>query len=138
MASTQLDVKVEITPENKCGFCTGSICCTYITQEIDTPRSISDFDQLLWQVAHHDVWVYKDDGAWFITVNNKCRFLGDGGQCGIYDTRPLICREHSNECCEFDGPAEDDFELFFNSYEKMLHYCRKRFKNWDKRFKRSK
>ncbi|MGD8559555.1 MAG: YkgJ family cysteine cluster protein [Gammaproteobacteria bacterium] len=134
MTLKSLDVKVEITPENKCDFCTGSLCCTYITQEIDTPRSIQDFDHLLWQTAHHDVQIYKDEGDWYLLVNRKCKFLQPDGRCGIYESRPMVCREHDNDYCEFDAPAEDDFELFFDSYESLLKYCRKRFKNWDKRF----
>jgi hypothetical protein len=127
--------KVKITPENKCGFCTNSTCCTYLTQQIDTPRSIEDFDSLLWQLAHHNTQVYKDEDGWFLLVNNRCGFLEPDGRCGIYETRPQVCRDHSNDDCEFDGPAgADDFELFFPDYPSMLKYCRKRFKNWDRRF----
>ena len=41
-------IPVEVmTPETKCGFCTNTQCCTYISQEIDVPRSKQDFDFLL-------------------------------------------------------------------------------------------
>ena len=43
---------VKVTQENKCDLCTGSICCTYITHELDAPKSMKDFDYLLWQVSH--------------------------------------------------------------------------------------
>ena len=56
------------------------------------------------------------------------------GRCGIYATRPMICREHSNDDCEFDGSTEDDFELYFDSAMALETYCRKRFKRWDRRF----
>ena len=73
----------------------------------------------------------------FLLINNACRHLQPGGQCGIYENRPQICREHSNDDCEFEGPSgAEDFELFFPDYEALLAYCRKRFKNWDGRFKR--
>ena len=53
--------------------------------------------------------------------------------CGIYDDRPEICREYSNDYCEFDQPAEEGFELYFDSYPALLAYCRKRFKRWGER-----
>ena len=126
--------KVEFAAENKCSKCTNSICCTYTTQEIDTPRSKHDFDNLLWQLAHENVQAYKDEEGWFLAVNNPCRFLLKGGGCGIYATRPQICRDYSNDFCEYDEPAEKNFEFYFDSYETLLKYCRKRFKNWDRRF----
>lgn len=120
----------QITSENKCGYCTNSKCCTYITQQIPTPRSKHDFDHLLWQISHRDIHIYKDDDGWYLIANNPCLHLRPNGMCGIYDTRPQICRDHSNDNCEFDEPAEEGFELFFNSYESLLKYCKKRFKRW--------
>ena len=56
---------IEITAEsaefNKCDLCTNSKCCTYVTQQIDVPRSKYDFEVLLWQVSHDNVGAYKDD-----------------------------------------------------------------------------
>ena len=125
---------VKITAENKCSFCTGSKCCSYTTHQLDTPRSKSDFDYLLWQTSHRDIQVYKDEDGWFLLINNPCLHLEKDGRCGIYHERPVVCREHDNEYCEFDSMAEDDFELFFDGYESLLKYCKKRFKKWDKRF----
>ena len=127
---------IKITPENKCGFCTASKCCTYITQQVETPRGMRDFDHLLWQLAHRDVQLYKDEDGWYLLVNNPCTFLQPDGRCGTYETRPMICREHSNDYCEFDAPAEEGFEEFFADYAALEAYCRKRFKKWDKRFKK--
>ncbi len=122
----------KITPENKCGFCTNSKCCTYLTQQIPTPRSKQDFDHMLWQISHQNVQVYKDEDGWFLLVNNKCLQLQPDGRCGIYETRPQVCREYSNDYCEFDSSAEEGFELFFDGYAALLKYCRKRFKGWDR------
>jgi len=128
--------KIEITPENKCSFCEGAKCCTYFTHQLDTPRAMDDFDQLLWQISHRDVRVYKDEDGWFLLVETPCLHLQDDGRCGIYQTRPQVCREHSNDYCEYDASAEEGFELYFDNYESLLKYCRKRFKGWDKRMKR--
>jgi len=121
---------IKMTPETKCGFCTNSTCCTYITQQIPGPRSKYDFEHLLWQVSHQDVQAYKDDDGWYLLVNRRCNHLQPDGRCGIYETRPQVCRDHSNDHCEFDQPAMDGFELFFDGYESLLKYCRKRFKRW--------
>ncbi len=128
--------KIKITPENKCSFCKGSICCTYVTQQIDTPRSMKDFDFILWQLSHREVQAYKDEDGWFLLFNQPCRHLLPGGGCAIYERRPRICREYDNDFCEFDVPAQEGFELFFEDDAALDKYCRKRFKKWDKRFKK--
>ena len=119
-----------ITPENKCSFCTGSICCTYITQEIDTPKTKRDYSNLLWQVSHDHVSIFKDEGVWSLLIDGNCTHLLPGGGCGIYDSRPHACREHTNDYCEFDTPSEEGFELYFPTYDALLKHCKKKFKNW--------
>lgn len=94
------------------------------------------FDFLLWQLSHRDVQLYKDEDGWFLLVNNPCLHLLSDGRCGIYEVRPKICRDHTNDYCEYDAPAEDGFELFFDGYQALDDYCRKKFKRWDKRFAR--
>lgn len=126
---------IAVTPENKCSLCVGSKCCQYITQQIDTPRSMAAFDTLLWQVSHRHVQFYKDSDGWFmLVVDARCEHITPTGQCGIYAERPMICRTYSNDECEFDSSAEDSFELFFDSYQSLDDYCRKRYKTWDQRF----
>jgi len=122
--------KIEITPENKCSFCVGSKCCTYITQHVDTPKSKVDFQHLLWQLSHQNIAIYKDEDGWTLLVNTPCLHLQKDGGCGIYDVRPQICRDHSNDYCEYDVPAEDGFKLYFPNYDSLLKYCKKRFKKW--------
>jgi Fe-S-cluster containining protein len=129
--------EVKITPENKCSFCKGATCCTYFTQAIDSPRSMADFDLLLWQISHRNTQLYRDSDGWFLLINNPCQHLQPGGHCGIYATRPQICREHSNDDCEFEGPSgEEDFDLFFRDYDSLLVYCRKKFNSWDVHFRK--
>ena len=129
-----LSPDTQITSKNKCSFCTKSLCCRYITQEIETPRSIRAFDLLLWQLSHQDVQLFTEGSDWYLIVNNPCQHLQEDGGCGIYEKRPFICRDHTNDNCEFDAPAEESFDLFFDGYESLDNYCRKRFKNWDRRF----
>ena len=123
-----LDIK--INTENKCGFCTGSKCCSYFTQQIDTPRSKLDFQHVLWQISHRNTRVYQDSDGWFLLIDNPCTHLEHDGRCGIYDTRPQICRDYKNDWCEFDAPAEDGFKRYFQNYDELLAYCKTRFKRW--------
>ena len=115
---------------SKCDLCTNSKCCTYVTQQIDRPRSKYDFEILLWQVSHDGVGAYKDDDGWFVMFESRCQHLLVGGRCNIYEIRPTICRSHSNDYCEYDAPAEDGFDLYFPDYDSLLQYCRKKFKRW--------
>ncbi len=125
-----IPTKIAITPETKCGYCTNSKCCQYITHPIDTPRSKADFDYMLWQVSHDKVSCYKDDNEWYMMITARCDHLMHGGRCRIYETRPQICRDHSNDYCEFDAPAEEGFDLFFPDYKSLLKYCIDRFATW--------
>ncbi len=124
----------KITLDSKCDLCVQSICCTYVTQEIDAPKSIVDFDHLYWQLSHKNIQVFKDEDGWFLSFLTPCVHLLNNGACGIYEKRPKICRKHSNESCEFDGLTEKDFDLFFTDHKALDKYCRRRYKSWDKRF----
>jgi len=129
---TSLDINSadEITSGNKCSYCPGTKCCQYITQQIDTPRKKSEFQVMLWQISHRDVEFYKDSDGWFIMFITPCEHLDEYGGCGIYNDRLEICRDYSNDYCEYDSPAEEGFELHFKSYDELLRYCQKRFKKW--------
>jgi Fe-S-cluster containining protein len=124
-------IPIAIDPANKCAACHGSLCCTYITHQIATPRSKLDFSNLLWQVAHQGVQLYRDGGIWFLLFEGRCAHLQNDGRCAIYATRPQACRDHSNENCEFGDGREVGFDLHFEHYQDLLKYCKKKFKNWD-------
>jgi len=125
--------ELNVETDNPCMRCTGSWCCTYFTQQIDTPRSREDFDVLLWQISHERTEIYKDEDGWFLLLLLPCEHLQADGGCGIYEQRPKICRDHSSDNCEIDGLAgEEDFDLYFRDYESLRKYCRKRFRKWDR------
>ena len=119
--------------ENTCDQCTQSLCCRYITVGIGTPRSMHDHDNLLWMVSHEGVRLYKDADGWGVQTMSNCQHLQSNGGCGIYETRPAVCRDHSNDDCEFVR-EEDASVLEFLDHNSLDEYCRKRFKTWDKRF----
>jgi Fe-S-cluster containining protein len=129
--------QLKITHENKCSLCVDSKCCSYTTQYIDTPSTMREFDFLLWQISHPHIQAYKDQTGWYlIIVDVPCSHLLPDGACGIYEKRPMICREHSNAKCEFDRNPVESVDLYFKGYEDLDVYCRTRFKKWDKRFKK--
>ena len=67
-----------------------------------------------------------------VVINNPCSHLLKDGRCGIYDDRPTICREYTNDFCEFDQPSEKGFDLYFEGYAASLKYVKGRFKTWNK------
>lgn len=121
------DLPVHVPLNDKCGHCPGTKCCSYITQQVTTPRSRVDFDHLLWQVSHRGISVYKDEDGWYLLISTVCDHLQPDGRCGIYATRPGICRDYSNDYCEFDEPAESHFELLFPDHTSLSAYVTKRF-----------
>lgn len=120
------------TAIDKCSTCKGSLCCNYVTQPIPTPRSKQDFSNLLWQVSHVGVHAFRDEGTWYLLFDGRCTHLQPNGRCGIYETRPEACRDHSNDSCELDTPREESFDLYFKDYNELLAYSKKKFKSWDK------
>ena len=127
----------KITVDKKCSMCKKSLCCNSINQKVDTPKTIYDFDHLLWQVSHENINIFKDSDGWFLHIHSRCQHLLTGGVCGIYEQRPMVCREYDNDFCEFDESIEKASEYFFSTYKQFEKFCRKRFKKWDKRFKKA-
>lgn len=107
----------DIPVHDNCNRCT-ALCCNYVSTEIDPPTTARDFDQLRWYLMHPGVRVYCEDtsGGWFIQFMSRCRFLQADNLCGIYETRPQICRDLQPTECEFAlGPG--DRHLFQNLEE---------------------
>lgn len=127
---TNVAGKPRQTPKDKCASCKGSLCCTYVTQPIPTPRSKQDFSNLLWQVSHIGVHAFRDEGIWYLLFEGRCTHLQPDGRCGIYESRPHACRDHSADNCEADAPREKDFDLHFKDYDELLAFCKKKFKRW--------
>ena len=53
-------------------------------------------------------------------MQSECKHLGEDHRCGIYYTRPQICREYTTEQCEY----EDDwtYEQYFETAEQVAEY----------------
>jgi Fe-S-cluster containining protein len=102
-----------------CDFCTAK-CCRYFALPIETPNDRSDFDFLRWYLLHDRASLFTEDDTWYLLVHTTCKHLGDDNRCGIYDTRPQICRDYSTKNCEY----EDDwvYDRYFETPEQVAEY----------------
>jgi len=108
--------------DDKCEDCP-ALCCKYIALEIDEPEDKEDFDNLRWYLIHRDVSVYVVDGDWHLCVDVPCRYL-DGNRCTIHEEKPLLCRRHDPDECEFNNP-DFELDLEFRSWEELKKYMKK-------------
>ena len=104
-----------------CTHCTGR-CCRYFALPVDEPTEARDFDFLRWYLLHGNCAVFADGDAWFLMVHGDCEHLLPDHRCGIYETRPDICRAYSNESCEDDGDGRHD--RLFECPEQLAEYAR--------------
>jgi len=106
-----------------CHRCTAR-CCKYFALEIDPPRTPKEHDYIRWYLLHQHVVVWKQGREWFLEVRTPCRHLQPDNSCGIYESRPQICREYGwpdkdapeEDPCEYFSP-ETGYDLFFDSAE---------------------
>ena len=48
--------------EENMNLCSGcSLCCEYVSVELDKPTGKGDYDEVVWLLLHKNVWVYIDD-----------------------------------------------------------------------------
>lgn len=102
-----------------CDYCSAK-CCKYFALPIDTPTTEGDFDYIRWYLLHDRATVFVDDGTWYILVHTTCRHLQADNRCGIYMTRPQICREYSTDNCEYDETWT--YEQYFELPEQITEY----------------
>lgn len=80
-------------------------CCTYVAIGINAPTTPRLATDILWHLYHHDVSVCRDEaGEWFVQFESRCRNLGEGNLCSIYETRPMVCRAYDDDLCEVNAP----------------------------------
>lgn len=115
---------------NPCEGC--SNCCEYMSMEIDQPKSVDDFDALVWYLLHKDVWVYIDDDTdWYVQFNTPCEKLAFR-RCTYYVNRPRVCREYEPADCVRYGGGEPEKFLFKNEQDLFQWMARKRPRTFEK------
>jgi Fe-S-cluster containining protein len=103
-----------------CDHCTAK-CCRYFALPIDTPTTKKDFDFIRWFLLHDQATVFTEDGTWYLLMHTQCRHLQDDNRCGIYDTRPQVCRDYSTDNCEFDDSYV--YERYFEMPEQVDEFA---------------
>ena len=80
-----------------------------------------DFDYIRWYLLHDRATVFTEDDSWYLLVHNKCKCLGEENLCGVYETRPQICRDYSIDKCEY----EDDwvYDHYLETPEQVEEYA---------------
>lgn len=104
-----------------------SECCKYLSIEINTPEDEEDFEDIKWYAAHKNVSVYVDeDNEWHVEFKTSCDYLDKDGLCSIYNKRPNICREYSQDECPFHNEYNEKYT--FKSIEDVESYIDNVFK----------
>jgi Fe-S-cluster containining protein len=103
-----------------CDHCSAK-CCRYFSLPIHTPESWDDFDEIRWFIAHGRTIIYVHEGTWYLLVMTRCQYLRPDNRCGIYFTRPKICREYSTDECEYDSDWQ--FDRLFETPDQVMEYA---------------
>lgn len=124
MSKKGITVKLAMPKDSKnlCDQCT-ALCCRYFAFEIDKPRTRRDFDDLRWYLLHEECIIFVEDGDWYVQINRPCKALQQDNRCGIYETRPAICRAYSTKECDYHGD-EYDYDHLFVEAGQIAEYAR--------------
>jgi Fe-S-cluster containining protein len=90
--------------------------------EIDAPQTRQQYDDIRWYLVHQNVFVFIEKKKWYLGIYSRCKHLQADNRCGIYETRPRICRQYSTENCDYHG-GEYDWEVLFSSAEQLWEYA---------------
>lgn len=99
---------------NLCEHCTAK-CCRYFALPISTPKNFADLEYIRWYLLHEQATVFIEDETWYLLVHTVCRHLQDDHRCGIYETRPQICRDYTTDNCEYDD------SYTYDQYLSLIH-----------------
>lgn len=107
-----------------CDEC-AALCCRYIAMPLDNPKDVEDYDNIRWYLLHENIVVFIEDKQWYIGIMTKCKHLQPDNRCGIYHTRPRICRSYTTDNCDYHG-GDYDYEVLFTSGEQLREYAEKK------------
>jgi len=100
---------LQLSADENSSLCTGCTrCCETVCVEIDAPRAPWEYDQWVWVLHHRNLEIYVEKPErWFLHIETRCEKLDHAGRCGIYETRPALCREYDPRNCERRAPLSD-------------------------------
>jgi Fe-S-cluster containining protein len=114
-------VREDLGPDEVlCTYCPAK-CCRYFALPIETPTDREDFEYIRWYLLHDRATVFVEEDCWYLLVHTKCKHLRHDHLCGIYETRPQICRDYTTDKCEY----EDDwvYDHYFETPEQVAEYA---------------
>lgn len=109
-------------PSVLCEHCT-AVCCRYIALPIEKPETPRDFDDVRWYLMHEGISVFVEDGQWYMLIQSRCQHLRPDHRCGIYETRPRICRSYTTDNCDYHS-GDYGWEAHFATPEHLDAYMR--------------
>lgn len=74
-----------------------------------------------WFLLHERASVFVDENTWYLLVHTKCKYLGENNLCGIYETRPKICRDYKTEKCEYEDHWV--YDKYFETPEQVEEFA---------------
>lgn len=104
-----------------CDQC-AALCCRYFALPLETPTTRRQYDDIRWYLVHENCAVFIEKKTWYLAVMAKCKHLLADNRCGIYETRPRICKEYSTDNCDYHG-GEYDYDKLFTSAEQLWDYA---------------
>jgi uncharacterized protein len=104
-----------------------ALCCRYFALPIDNPETSREFDDVRWYLCHENIVVFISKKQWYVGVMSRCKHLEPDNKCGIYQTRPRICRSYSTDNCDYHG-GDYDFEELFTSADQLQRYAAEKLK----------
>jgi len=104
-----------------CEHCSAA-CCRYVAIPLDKPRSAKDYDDVRWYLMHENISVFVEDGDWYFQVATRCRNLQEDNRCGVYETRPKICRDYEPGECDYAGGCYAYDHLFTHPKQIEAYY----------------
>ena len=107
-----------------CEHCLAA-CCRYIALPLDKPTTARDYDDIRWYLMHQGISVFVEEGDWYVQFQTRCKNLGADNRCGIYDSRPEICREYEPGECDYAGGAYEYENLFTHPQQIDEYYLKK-------------
>ncbi|HEX7481508.1 MAG TPA: YkgJ family cysteine cluster protein [Polyangiales bacterium] len=110
-----------LIPCTACG-----LCCSYVAIEIDAPTTARRATQLLFYLYHEGVSLYASGDDWMVQFESRCKHLLPDRRCGVYETRPHICRDFSETDCEVN--SDDDEGHTFYTTEALMAYLQIHYK----------
>ncbi len=103
-----------------CSYCPAR-CCRYFALPIDAPTTWADYGNMRWYIMHGRTAIFVDGDTWFLMVYGDCENLMPDNRCGIYLTRPQICRDYTTDNCEYDNDGV--YDKFFESADQLWEYA---------------